>query len=104
MARLLKTVLFTIVISMIYVNIATARPSTRSFTCDELVRFIQARGAVVMNTKNAYVYRRFVAHSGYCYAGETAVYHTVPTKTGKCRLKICEDRDLDEWRWRLRVR
>ncbi len=104
MARSLNTVFLIAMISMVCTSLAAARPSTRSFTCDGLVRFIQARGAVVMNTKNAYVYRRFVAHSGYCYAGETTVYYAVPTKTGTCRLQICEDIDLDEWQWRLPVR
>ncbi len=72
---------------------ADARPSTKSFTCIGVQDYIDARGAVVMNHKRSDLYRRFVAHSGYCRneGGATKIF-VVPTKTGSCRLRICTER------------
>ena len=68
---------------------AEARPSTRSFTCHGVQDYVQRRGAVVMNTKNSRVYKRFVANRSYCSHSEIAETRTVPTKTGGCYLRIC---------------
>lgn len=70
---------------------ANARPSTRAFTCEAVRDFVHDRGAVVMNTKNRSVYRRFVDNRSFCYARETTKRFTVPTRNGRCSLKICAE-------------
>lgn len=70
---------------------AEARPSTKSYTCSGLKSFIKSRGAVVMNTKNRFVYRRFVASTRFCPVYERATRFTVPTRSGSCRVLVCEE-------------
>ena len=73
---------------------ADARPSTRSYSCPEVRDLIRTQGAVVMDTKNTSIYRRFVHSLHYCKPPDNSlVKYSVPTKTGTCKLKIC-----DEWR------
>ena len=74
---------------------AEARPSTRSFSCEGVRDLIYDRGALVMNTKNASVYRRFVNDRSFCAHGEGLESYYAPTRSGKCRLKICRDLDFD---------
>ena len=70
-------------------TVAEARPSTRNFTCEGVKDFIYERGAVVMNTKNSSVYRRFVDNGSFCSSGDVTKLFAVPTRTGRCLLKIC---------------
>ncbi|MDD9909619.1 MAG: hypothetical protein OXR62_08005 [Ahrensia sp.] len=70
---------------------AEARPSTKSFTCEDAREFVNQQGAVVMDTKSSRVYRRFVSNRSYCSAFELIEWHFVPTKSGSCSLKICEE-------------
>ena len=96
----MKTVLHSVVLaglliplsaasSSFIVTDAEARPSTKSFTCRGVQDYVQRRGAVVMNTKNSRVYKRFVANRSYCSAFEITETRTVPTRTGGCYLRIC---------------
>ena len=73
---------------------AEARPSTRSYTCSALKQFVRQRGAVVMNHKSSSLYRRFVHSRRYCDYDETVRPFSVPTKTGQCRLYICDPINL----------
>ena len=72
---------------------ATARESTKSYTCAGLKQMLRKRGAAVLNTKNSNVYERFVAHRGYCQYEEVTRRVSVPTKNGVCRISKCEPRD-----------
>lgn len=78
---------------------ASARPSTTSFTCDALQDYVDRRGAVVMNTKSQHVYKRFVRSRAQCTAFEIIEWRWVPSKTGRCGLKICWEPLIDK-RWR----
>lgn len=76
--------------SLLFSTVAHARPSTKSYTCSGVKKLVSKRGAVVLNTKSSSVYRRFVANRSFCNRREeTTKSYTVPTKSGKCRLKIC---------------
>ncbi len=71
---------------------ADARPDTKSFTCEGVRDYVADRGAVVMNTKNRNVYRRFVSNQSFCQYNEGLRLHFVPTRSKKsCSLKICVD-------------
>ncbi len=70
---------------------AEARPSTQQFTCPALKQFINQRGAVVMDTKNNRVYKRFVKNRSFCELVQGTARFTVPTQSGTCRVKICRD-------------
>lgn len=69
---------------------ADARPNTRSYTCEGLKDLIYDRGAVVMNWKGNSVFERFVDNRSFCKLDETLRYRSVPTRTGKCRLRYCK--------------
>jgi len=51
---------------------AFARPSTTNMACADAAALVKAKGAIVLST-GAYTYDRFVAHAGYCGAGEKAL-------------------------------
>lgn len=70
---------------------ANARPSTQSFTCEGVKAFVNQRGAVVMDTKNNRVYKRFVKNRSFCELVQATARMSVPTKSGRCSLKICKD-------------
>lgn len=73
---------------------AEARQSTRSFSCSGVQDHVRDKGAVVLSTKNDSIYRRFVSSLFHCRPPENSlVKFTVPTKSGSCKLQIC-----DEWR------
>ena len=73
---------------------AEARQSTRSFSCSAVQDFVRDKGAVVLSTKNDSIFRRFVDSLHYCRPPKNSlVKFTVPTKSGTCKLQIC-----DEWR------
>jgi len=82
-------------LSITFVAVSTvasdARPSTRSYTCSGVKNFISQRGAVVMNHKSSSLYQRFVSRRSFCDRGETTKRFSVPTKSGKCSLKICAE-------------
>lgn len=72
--------------------VAEARPSTKSYTCNGVKNFIADRGAVVMNHKASHLYRRFVANRGFCKSTSRFLKaFSVPTKSGRCTLRICVD-------------
>ena len=70
-------------------SIAEARDSTRNYSCSGVKQLIALRGAVVLNTKNQHVYRRFVASRAYCQPDEITKIYSAPTRSGRCRLRIC---------------
>lgn len=70
---------------------ANARSSTKSFTCEGVKDLVYDRGAIVLNTKNRNVYRRFVANRSFCQVEEIVKSYRVPTRTGSCRLLICRE-------------
>lgn len=72
---------------------ADARPSTKSYPCSALQDLVNQRGAVIMDTKNRNVYKRFVANRSYCTLEEKTKSHRVPTADGTCKLRICYSTD-----------
>ena len=94
---LLKAIFMAAIFAAIFPQEADARPSTQAFTCEGVRDYIASRGAAVMNTKTSSIYRRFVAHVGYCQSGEGIEYYSAPTRSGKCKLKICRDIDYDDF-------
>ena len=74
-------------------SIAEARLSTKNFTCSDVKDLIFQQGAITLNTKNASVYRRFVADRSFCKQNETAKRISVPSKSNKCRLQHCAQRE-----------
>lgn len=70
---------------------ANARPSTQSYTCEGVRAFIDQRGTVVMNTKNASIYRKFYSPNYQCPFSTVHTAHRVPTKSGTCTLYICRE-------------
>jgi hypothetical protein len=56
-----------------------ARPSTLSMTCAEAQATVAKSGAIVLTT-GEFTYDRFVAHSGFCDASETAGQANAPTR------------------------
>lgn len=78
-------------LAMLYSSVADARPSTQSYTCEGVRHFIDQRGTVVMNTKNASVYRKFYAPHYQCPFSTEHTAHRVPTKSGTCTLYICRE-------------
>jgi len=105
-SRILFTTVFmaALVTSSVFAGTPQARPSTKSFTCQGVRNFIKDWGAVVMNAKSANVYRRFVANRSFCSPGQVTIGYSVPTKTGRCRLRICVDADIDDWFENRRLR
>ena len=73
----------------VFTSFAEARPSTRSYTCEGARAFVASKGAVVMNTKNANVYRRFVRGYAQCRRDEVVEPFAVPVRGGRCTLRIC---------------
>ncbi len=91
----IRTGLLTLAISLSLANISEARDSARNYTCNDVKDLIHQRGAVVLDTKNSHVYRRFVASRFYCQLEQITGSYWVPTKSGKCRLKVCIEYDPD---------
>ena len=85
--------LLALAVSVVFVASAQARPSTKSYTCAGVKQLVARNGAIVMNTKNRHVYNRFVANRSYCQLEEITRSVSVPTKSGRCRLKICIEYD-----------
>lgn len=73
-----------------------ARPGTQSYTCEGVRDLIAQRGAIVMNTTSSHVYRRFVANRSFCSYGERTKRYSVPTRSGRCSLRICVEFDNDD--------
>lgn len=68
---------------------AEARPNTSDFTCSALRSTINQRGAVVFNTRNNRVFRRLVRNRSQCALVENTRNISVPTRDGRCRVRIC---------------
>ena len=71
---------------------ADARLSTGNYTCSDVKDLIFQQGAIVLNTKNNSVYQRFVADRSFCRANERLQRINVPSKSEKCRLQFCVQR------------
>lgn len=78
---------------ILFPEISHARETTRNYTCEGVKDLVKRSGAIVLNTKNNHVYRRFVRNRSFCTSDEVTRSFTVPTKTGNCRLKICRMRE-----------
>ena len=74
---------------------AQARLSTGNYTCSDVKDLIFQQGAIVMNTKNSSVYKRFVADRSFCRANEQLQRISVPSKSAKCRLHYCAQRQVN---------
>ena len=74
---------------------ASARPDTRTMTCDYAQAFVKSSGSVVMST-GQYTYERFVYGRGLCGPREHTRLLTAPTLDNpRCRVgNICEA-DID---------
>lgn len=75
------------------IDVAEARPSTKSYPCSALQDLIEQRGAMIMDTKSRNVYKRFVANRSYCTLEEKTKSHRVPAADGTCKLRICYSTD-----------
>ena len=68
---------------------AHARDTTRAYTCEGVKALVKQRGAVVLDTTSNRVYQRFVSNRSQCSLEEKTSRYYVPTKSGKCQLRIC---------------
>ena len=93
MTMLARTVMLALGFAIAIPFPVEARDSTRAYTCGQVRQLIARRGAVVLNTKNQHVYRRFVVHRGFCQPDEITRTYVAPTRSGSCRLKICIEYD-----------
>lgn len=74
------------------VTSTSARESTRAYTCEALKTLVNQRGSIVLDTTSNRVYERFVSSRSQCAVEQVTRNYSVPTKTGRCDLKICIDR------------
>ncbi len=77
-------------------QVVQARPDTKAYSCPALKNFVTSHGAVTMNTKNSYVYKRFVSNRSYCQMSQLLERTKVPSASGSCFLNICYDRQNRE--------
>lgn len=91
--RLMISAFLTTVLVPAFVAPTLARDTTRAYTCSQVQALVKQRGAVVLDTKNSSVYKRFVSSRKHCSLEEVTERYTVPTKSGSCRLKICIGRN-----------
>ena len=89
----IRTALLTLAFGLCFATASQARDSTRNFTCEGVKDLVYDLGAVVLDTKNRHVYRRFVANRSYCTLEQVTKGYWVPTITGRCKLKICVEYD-----------
>ena len=82
---LLSTVIFFLSLS----QLTQARDSTLNYTCHGAKELIRRYGAVVLDTKGPYVYKRFVHNRRWCNLEEVTKRYRVPTRDGWCQLRIC---------------
>ncbi|MEP0944171.1 MAG: hypothetical protein ABJH63_03100 [Rhizobiaceae bacterium] len=71
---------------------ADARLSTADFTCSDVKDLVFQQGAIVLNTKNNSVFKRFVADQSFCLRDQRVQRINVPSKSEKCRLRYCVER------------
>ena len=88
-------VLLALAITPFLTQSTDARPSTRSYTCEGVWNLINRRGAIVMDTKNSNVYRRFVKNRSYCPNDMVLFQYLAPTRDGRCQLYICRSPETD---------
>ena len=88
-------ILSALVIIPFFTRPADARPSTRAYTCEGVWNLINRRGAIVMDTKNSNVYRRFVKNRSYCPSDMVLFQYLAPTRDGRCQLYICRSPETD---------
>jgi len=84
-----------IVMVLFSVTAANARLSTKNYSCSDLKDLVFQQGAIVLNTKNSSVYMRFVADRSFCEKNEAIKRISVPSKSEKCRLNHCVERNID---------
>ncbi len=64
------------------VQVAHARPDTRTMTCSQAQQLVQRHGSVVMST-GRHTFGRFVSHGRFCYLGEAPFREYVPTRDNR---------------------
>jgi hypothetical protein len=68
-------------------SVAFARTDTTTLTCRDAAGLVDQAGAIVLSTGKPYLYDRFVAHAGYCGAGEKAAAAYVKTlDNSRCKI------------------
>ena len=86
---------FPLLLVGVYVDQADARPSTKSYTCQGLKKFIAQKGKVIMATRSQLTFSIFVSNSGQCPRTSYFLEKTrVPTKSGQCTVFTCADEDV----------
>ncbi|MCJ2141424.1 hypothetical protein [Methylobacterium sp. E-066] len=77
---------------------AQTRPSSTAMTCQQTVRLIQARGALVLGT-GGQTYDRFVRDRSFCEATEIARRAFRPTRDNpNCLIGYtCYEPGTDDW-------
>jgi len=93
MTTIFKLALPALVVALL-TSPSQARPSTYSYTCAALKDLIFQQGAIVLNTKGTSVYKRFVADVTFCTRSQKTQRISVPSKSGKCRIFYCVERDI----------
>jgi hypothetical protein len=74
------------VIASAFPETASARPDTRTMTCQQAQDFVRRSGAVVMST-GQYTYERIVTNQSFCDFDEITWLMVAPTKdVQKCRV------------------
>ncbi len=77
-------------------SIASARPDTRSMTCQQARAVVQQYKAIVMST-GQYTYERIVIGQGYCSSTQISKPLYAPTvDVERCKVgNICEENPFD---------
>ena len=77
---------------------AQTRPSTTAMTCQQTVRLVQARGALVLGT-GGMTYDRFVRDRSFCEPTEIAKRAFRPTRDNPACLigYTCYEPGFDDW-------
>ncbi|MGU3666863.1 hypothetical protein ACLBX9_21965 [Methylobacterium sp. A49B] len=77
---------------------AQTRPSTTTMTCQQTVRLVQARGALVIGT-GGMTYDRFVRDRSFCEPTEIAKRAFRPTRDNPSCLigYTCYEPGFDDW-------
>ncbi|CAM2800653.1 hypothetical protein ACLBXJ_01825 [Methylobacterium mesophilicum] len=78
--------------------VAQARPSSTTMTCQQIVRLVQTRGALVLGT-GGQTYDRFVRDRSFCESTEVARRAFRPTRDNPTCLigYTCYEPGADDW-------
>lgn len=79
-------------------TVAQARPSSTTMTCQQTVRLVQTRGALVLGT-GGQTYDRFVRDRSFCESTEVARRAFRPTRDNPTCLigYTCYEPGADDW-------